>query len=117
MRKNRTESAIDAFDLRLLASLQQSGRMTYDSLAKRVGLSSTACQRRLKRLREIGVIEGEVTVISPKRIGRSLIMIVEVTLERERTDIIDRFKRTICETPEVMQAWMKSRSRISSTRP
>jgi Lrp/AsnC family leucine-responsive transcriptional regulator len=65
-------------------------------------LSPTACQRRLKRLRQEGIIEGDVSIISPKAVGRPISMLVLVSLERERADIIDRFKRAIRSTSEIM---------------
>lgn len=96
---------MDAIDAKLLAEVQRNARQTSDQLARAVGLSATACQRRLKRLRELGVIQAEVAVLSPKAVGRSLLMIVSVSLERERSEIIDRFKQSIRQAPEVMQAY------------
>lgn len=61
----------------------------------------TACQQRLKRLREEGVIEADVSIISPKAVGRSITMTVLVSLERERADIVDRSKAAIRSTKEV----------------
>lgn len=70
-----------------------------------VGLSATAVQRRLKRLREAGVIEAEVSIVKPKFVGRPIAMLVLVTLEHERADIVDRFKQSIRQTPEVMNGY------------
>jgi Lrp/AsnC family leucine-responsive transcriptional regulator len=70
-----------------------------------VGLSATAVQRRLKKLRSDGVIEGDVSIVAPKSIGRPVSMFVLVTLERERADIVDRFKQSIRHTPEVMNGY------------
>lgn len=93
---------LDRMDAALLAAVQCDNRMTSDELAKVVGLSSTACQRRLKRLRSERVIEGDVSIVSPKAVGRPVTMLVLVSLERERADIIDRFKAEIRSTAEVM---------------
>lgn len=95
----------DAFDVKLLKIVQYDNRLTADALSERVGLSPSACQRRLKRLRDEGVIEADISVISPEAVGRQLTMIVEVTLERERPDIMDEFKRSMIATPEVMQCY------------
>ena len=59
----------------------------------------------MKRLREDKVIEADLSVISPKAIGRELTTLVHVTLERERADIIDRFKAAIRTTPEIMTGY------------
>lgn len=96
---------LDRLDLRLLQALQVDNRRTTEALGEAVGLSPTACQRRLKKLRESGVIEGDVSIVSPRAVGRPLLMLVSVSLERERADIIDRFKRSIQKTPEIMSGY------------
>lgn len=93
---------LDRADRALLDAMQKNNRMTSEELAKIVHLSPTACQRRLKRLRDEGVIEGDVSIVSPKAVGRNITMIVLVSLERERADIVDRFKAAIRATKEVM---------------
>ncbi len=105
IRPNSSTIAIDAIDAAILNQLQRNNRITTDSLAMIVGLSPTTCQRRMKKLRNTGVIEGDVSIVSPKAIGRRLAMMVLVSLERERTDIIDRFKQAIRSTPEVMSGY------------
>lgn len=96
---------LDAFDRKLLALVQENARLTAEQLGERVGLSASACHRRLRRLRETGVIEAEIAVVAPETVGRSLTMIVEVSLEREHPHIIDAFKRSMRATPEVMQCY------------
>ncbi|AYG70886.1 MULTISPECIES: Lrp/AsnC family transcriptional regulator [unclassified Rhizobium] len=93
---------LDRADVAILEAVQKSNRLTSEELAELVNLSPTACQRRLKRLRAEGVIEADVSVISPKAVGRQVTMIVLVSLERERADIVDRFKAAIRNTREVM---------------
>jgi Lrp/AsnC family leucine-responsive transcriptional regulator len=96
---------MDRVDAILLSELQNNNRLTAEVLAHRVGLSSTACQRRIRRLRETGVIEADVAILNPKAVGQTLMMLVAVTLERDRTDIIDRFKQAIRRQPEIVQAF------------
>ncbi|WEJ13887.1 Lrp/AsnC family transcriptional regulator [Sinorhizobium prairiense] len=96
---------LDKIDRKLLDLMQRNNRLTTEELGELAGLSATACQRRLKRLRQIGVIEADVSIISPKAIGRPLCMLVSVSLERERSDIIDRFKQTIRRTPEITSGY------------
>lgn len=93
---------LDRADLALLNAVQKNNRLSSEELAKRVNLSATACQRRLKRLRDQGVIEADVSIVSPKAVGRRVTVVVLVSLERERADIIDRFKTAIRTTREVM---------------
>ena len=93
---------LDRIDIGILQAIQQNNRLTSEELGERVGLSATACQRRLKRLRAEGVIEADISVISPKAVGRPVSTLVLVSLERERADIVDKFKAAIRSTPEVM---------------
>ncbi|SCX28749.1 Leucine-responsive regulatory protein [Agrobacterium sp. DSM 25558] len=93
---------LDRADLSLLNAVQKNNKLTSEELAERAHLSPTACQRRLKRLRAEGVIEADVSIVSPKAVGRHVTVVVLVSLERERADIIDRFKAAIKNTREVM---------------
>lgn len=96
---------LDKSDKKLLSALQENNRLTSAQLSEIAGLSPTACQRRVAKLRDEGIIEGDVSIVSPKAVGRAVQMLVLVSLERERADIIDRFKRTLKTTPEVMSAY------------
>jgi len=85
--------------------LQRNNRVSSEDLGELVGLSSTGIQRRLKRLRSSGIIEADIAVVSPKAVGRDVMMLVMVSLERERADIIDTFKHSIRTTPEIMSGY------------
>ncbi|MCB1497571.1 MAG: Lrp/AsnC family transcriptional regulator [Bauldia sp.] len=93
---------LDRVDVALLEAVQRNNRLTSEDLAQIVHMSPTACQRRLKRLREEGVIEADVAIVSPKAAGRPVTMVVLVSLERERADIVDRFKSSIRSSRDVM---------------
>lgn len=96
---------IDRIDARILNIVQFDNRATSEEIGKAVGLSSTAVQRRLKKLRAENVIEADVSVVNLKAVKRPISMFVLVTLERERADIVDRFKQSIRQTPEVMNGY------------
>jgi Lrp/AsnC family leucine-responsive transcriptional regulator len=96
---------LDRIDARLLAELQRNNRVASEELGELVGLSSTGIQRRIKRLRSSGIIEADIAVVSPKAVGRDVMMLVMVSLERERADIIDTFKHSIRTTPEIMSGY------------
>jgi Lrp/AsnC family leucine-responsive transcriptional regulator len=93
---------LDRIDIGILQAVQLNNRLTSEELGTRVGLSATACQRRLKRLRAEGVIEADISIVAPKAVGRPVSMLVLVSLERERADIVDKFKAAIRATQEVM---------------
>ena len=96
---------IDQFDRAILEILQVDARTTSEALGERVGLSPTACQRRIKRLRESGALAAEVAVVDPEVIGRHLTILVHLTLRPGGAQVVDGFKRTMQEIPEVQQCY------------
>jgi Lrp/AsnC family transcriptional regulator, leucine-responsive regulatory protein len=96
---------IDAIDRKILAHVQRNNLLTSAELSDRIGLSPSSIQRRLNRMRADKVIEADVAVVSPQAADLSLTMLVAVELARERSDIIDRFKRSVRDCPEVMSAY------------
>lgn len=98
----RTKMVLDSFDRKLLVAVQRDNQQKAETLGDAIGLSPSACLRRLKRLRESGVIQSEVAIVAPETVGRALMMVVEVTLEREQPHLMDEFKRSMRSTPEVM---------------
>ncbi len=96
---------MDRFDALLLDALQHDNRLTAEALSERVGLSADACRKRLHRLRAAGFIESDISVLSPEKLGRRLMLVVEVTLHTERPTDLDRFKTRMREAPEVMQCY------------
>lgn len=95
----------DRIDARILEIVQKNNRLTSEVIGEMAGLSATACQRRLKRLRAAGIIEADVSIVSPKAVGRPIQMLVLVSLERERADIIDRFKKAIKSSVDVVNGF------------
>ena len=60
---------LDSYDIKILAELQRDGRIAMADLAKRVGLSTSPCWRRKKRLEEAGIIRGYTAVVRPQSVG------------------------------------------------
>ncbi len=98
---------MDSYDLSILEIVQHDNRRPTEKIADEIGLSASAVQRRLARLRDSGAIEAEVAIVSPEAIGRKLFAIVEVTMQRERplSAPQDAFRRLVLTTPEVMQCY------------
>ncbi len=98
---------MDSFDVKILNIIQQDNRLSTEKIADQVGLSSSALQRRLKRLREDRVIEAEVAIVSPEAVGRNLTAIVGVIIDKDRplSLALSEFKRLMLNTPEVMQCY------------
>ena len=96
---------LDRLDRKILGILQQDSHTTSNAMGEAVGLSATACQRRINRMRRDGTIEREVAILSPKKTGRPMLMVVEVTLTRGDSKLIDRFKASARRRDEVMQCF------------
>ena len=96
---------LDDVDRKLLRAVQRDNRVSGERLTGLVGLSSTACQRRLARLRAAGVIGRDISLVSTEAVGRRLTLVIGVTLERERADIVDAFKRVTERRPEIMTGY------------
>jgi DNA-binding Lrp family transcriptional regulator len=93
---------LDGIDRLILAELQTNGRKPSSDIADRVGLSPSACHRRIKALESAGVIEGYVAVLNPELIGRSLDVFVEISLTSQSVDNISAFEKAVHTCPEVM---------------
>jgi Lrp/AsnC family leucine-responsive transcriptional regulator len=103
---NIPAAALDDFDLRILAILQRDNQISNQSLAAEIGLSPPACMRRVKRLRDEKIIQKDVSVVDPNKVGLPLMMLVLVEVERERVNLLDEFKRFLNALPEVMQCYV-----------
>src|SRR3954468_25096856 len=79
-------SQIDAIDERILAELQDNGRLTMKALAERVGLSSPAMIERVRRLEDRGVIAGYRAIVAPEALGRPVAAVITATINRGGTD-------------------------------
>lgn len=97
---------LDDLDRRILAVLQQDNRLSFAELAERVASSAASCMRRVRRLREDGIIVADIAVVDPQAVGKSLTAVVNIELENERLDLIDAFKREMRGAPEVAQCYM-----------
>jgi Lrp/AsnC family leucine-responsive transcriptional regulator len=96
---------LDTADRKLLAILQENARTGIETLAFETGLSTATVQRRLKALRDSGVIERDVSIVDPAKAGLAMTFIVMVELERERLDEIDAFVRRVRADPHVQQCY------------
>ncbi|RDI96875.1 Lrp/AsnC family transcriptional regulator [Dyella solisilvae] len=98
-------SELDKTDRRILAVLQKDARRPAELIGSDIGLSASAVQRRIVRMREEGIIVAEVAVVDPKRAGLPLTMIVDVEVERERPELLASLKQWIATEPRIQEAW------------
>jgi len=99
---------LDAIDRKILTLLQEDNQITNLALADRVGLSPPPCLRRVRRLRELGVIERDVALVDPIKVGQGIIAFVGVELDRQREDVLTSFERKISAEPQVQQCYFVS---------
>ncbi len=97
--------SLDEIDRKLLTLLQQDARLSAEELGARAGVSRSAAQRRVQKLREAKVIERDIAVVSPKAVGQPMMVIVEVELEHKRIDLQDEFRRSMAALEEVQQCY------------
>jgi len=97
---------IDDTDRRLLRVLQLDGRISNLDLAERCNLSPSACSDRVRRLREHGFITGYAAVLDPDKVGRALMIFVEVLLDRTTKDVFDDFSAAVRRVPDILECHM-----------
>jgi len=99
------DAELDEFDREILRRVQIDARATGEEIGAAVHLSAAAVQRRIKRLRQIGVITGEVAMVDPLAVGQTMSFIVGVELERERADMLGAFRAAARADPNVQQCY------------
>jgi Lrp/AsnC family leucine-responsive transcriptional regulator len=97
---------IDQADRRILAALQDDGRITNAGLARKVSLSAAACFERVKRLRRAGYITGFTALLDAAKLDRALLIFVEIVLDRTTPDVFEAFARAVRKMPEVLECHM-----------
>jgi Lrp/AsnC family transcriptional regulator, leucine-responsive regulatory protein len=104
--------ALDLVDLQLLDMLQRDAGQSNVRLAERLHISPPTCLRRVRRLHELGLIERQVAIVQPEvlaqHIGHGLQALVEVTLERQNAEALDRFESLAVAHDSVQQCWRVS---------
>ncbi len=94
---------LDGIDRRILAVLQESGRVSNADLSERVHLSPSACHRRVKRLEAEGVISGYVALLDPVMLDRPSTVFVEITLSGQTEEALDAFEREVALIPALQE--------------
>jgi Lrp/AsnC family transcriptional regulator, leucine-responsive regulatory protein len=96
---------LDKFDRGILAILQRDARRSAELIGTAIGLSASAVQRRIARLREEAVITAEVAIVDSRIVGRPLTLIVDVEVERERPELLVSLKQWVAAEPAIQEAW------------
>ncbi|MGX5651694.1 Lrp/AsnC ligand binding domain-containing protein [Hydrogenophaga borbori] len=97
---------LDRIDLKILRLLQADGRLPNLKLAEAVGLSATAVLARTQRLQREGVIQGYEARLDPHKLGRGLLVFVEVLLDRTTPNVFDQFRAAVQVHDEILECHM-----------
>ena len=99
---------LDRIDRNILSQLQNNGRISNVELAKRVGLSSTPCLERVKRLEKNKVIRQYTALLDPHQLDASLLVYVEIKLTRSSADVFDRFNLAVQQLDTILECHLVS---------
>ncbi|CAL80549.1 putative transcriptional regulator, AsnC/Lrp family [Bradyrhizobium sp. ORS 278] len=97
--------SVDSFDLRILAALQDDGRLTNQELADLAGLSASQCSRRRMRLEEDGVIAGYRAQLASQALGFELIAFIQITLATHSPDNAQKFRALVNRVDDIQEAY------------
>jgi len=101
---------LDPIDRNLLGVLLKDARISHVDLAERVGLSPTACARRIHRLEEEGVLKGYRAELDPQRMGVGTVVVVRITLQDQTEELFTRFETAVKACTEVFSCFLMSGS-------
>ena len=99
---------LDRIDRRMLAVLQEDGRIANSALARRVGLSESATLRRLRRLEDSGLIDGYVLLVNQARAGKPGNIFVEIALTAQEEAALSAFETAVQDRPEILECYLMS---------
>jgi Lrp/AsnC family transcriptional regulator, leucine-responsive regulatory protein len=101
---------LDRIDLKLLAELMGDARASQLELAEKVGLSATACARRIRALEEAGIIRGYSADLDATALGLVTTVVVTITLEKQSEDYLAAFEAAIARCPDIVSCHLMSGS-------
>ncbi|MBT5488894.1 MAG: winged helix-turn-helix transcriptional regulator [Halieaceae bacterium] len=99
---------LDRIDRNIVRLLQRDARIAHTELARRVGLSTTPCKERVRRLEREGVIQHYQAVLDPAALNRALVVFVQIRLNRTSQDIFEEFTLAALDLPEVQECYLVS---------
>lgn len=106
--KKKQVMVLDRLDKNILRELQKDGRISNVELSKRIGLSPTPCLERVKRLEKEGVIKSYTALLDPKYLQASLLVYIEITLNRSSADVFERFNEAANRLDDILECHLVS---------
>ena len=108
MRDKFLNLKLDKIDHAIITNLQNDGRISNSDLADMVGLSQSACLRRVKGLENQGIIEGDVAVMDQTAAGLPDNVFVQITMEKQTKELLAEFEKIVRECPQMMECYLMS---------
>ena len=102
----QSETTLDRFDLKILQALQLNGALSNQDLAEQVGLTAAPCSRRVKQLEDAGVIASRVVRIDERKVNLSMIVLLNISMDKHTPERFAVFEETIADIPEVMECYL-----------
>lgn len=99
---------LDSIDRRILRELQIDGRISFTDLAPKVGLTTSPCLERVRRLEAAGIIKGYTAIIDPRPVDAGLLIFVELSLTYTSAEVFSDFKRALQKLPQVLECHLVS---------
>ena len=99
---------LDRTDRKILDILQRNGRIAMTELAQQIGLSTSPCSERVKRMEREGVITGYHARVAPKALGKKLLVFVEITLAAKSGEVFDKVRKELLHVPDVQECHLVS---------
>jgi len=100
------ERRLDAIDRKILAVLQEDGRVSLADLSEQVGLSPSPCLRRVRLLEKAGIIARYVAMVDQRAAGLPVSVFISIKLESQREQALARFSKAIARWPEVLECYL-----------
>lgn len=104
----KRSSELSKIDKKILRELQQDGRISYAELARRVGLTTTPCVERVRKLEKMQVIKGYQAVLNPDYLDAGLVVFVQIRLSRTSQKNFEAFRQAVVRIPEVQECYLVS---------
>ena len=102
----QSNTTLDRYDIKILHELQADGALSNQELAERVGLTAAPCSRRVKQLEETGVIASRVVRIDERKVNLTIIVLLNISMDKHTPERFETFEKAIAKIPEVMECYV-----------
>ncbi|OED45952.1 AsnC family transcriptional regulator [Endozoicomonas sp. (ex Bugula neritina AB1)] len=94
---------LDRYDIQILQELQKDASLSNQDLADKIGLTPSPCLRRVRHLEEMQLIDSQVTLLNPEKLGLKLSVLIHISMDKHTPERFEHFEETIDSYPEVME--------------